>query len=177
MGAVAARHGQPAHRSLGRFCAQGQRGDIWFLAGNLDGTPASPIKRSCTIPAGKALFFPLVNAFSGYLIGADPADQDSVAAQREIVRTFGVHASAGLSVTVDGRPAPFRFEESVPFTVVLPIDNVYGLTDHFLLYPTVDAGYYSYLPPLCPGTHRLVFTGRLPGKPMLRVMYQLTIRR
>jgi hypothetical protein len=173
---------QPASRSpltdtTGRFCAQGQRGHIWFLAGNFNGSPASPISRHCTVPAGKALFFPLVNQFSGYQIGVDPADLDSVAAQRAIVAATGIQSSTGLSVMVDGRSARFAFEESVPFKVLFPPkDNLFGLTHNLVLKPTVDAGYYSYLRPLCPGRHKIVFTGIEPGQRKMRTTYYLTVR-
>lgn len=38
-------------------CDQQQSGDVFFLAGNMGGAS----KRTCTIPAGKAIFFPIVN--------------------------------------------------------------------------------------------------------------------
>lgn len=38
-------------------CTRGQAGQIWFLAGNFGGTS----NRECTIPKGKALFFPIIN--------------------------------------------------------------------------------------------------------------------
>lgn len=40
-------------------CSKGQQGHVWFLAGT-DGS--DPIERECTVPKGKLLFFPLVNA-------------------------------------------------------------------------------------------------------------------
>ena len=49
-------------------------GPVWFLAGNLGGSST----RTVTIPAGTALFFPVVNTFLGYLpcelSGDDAAD-------------------------------------------------------------------------------------------------------
>src|SRR5438132_1286978 len=36
-------------------CSAGQSGNVWFIAGNFTGTP---VVRNCTIPVGKALFFP-----------------------------------------------------------------------------------------------------------------------
>lgn len=41
----------------GANCAQGQSGPVWFLAGS----PGGSYDRSCTIPAGKAVFFPVSN--------------------------------------------------------------------------------------------------------------------
>jgi hypothetical protein len=41
----------------GANCAQGQSGQVWFLAGS----PSGSYDRSCTVPAGKAVFFPVAN--------------------------------------------------------------------------------------------------------------------
>lgn len=41
----------------GEDCARGQTGPVWFLAGS----PSGSYTRRCTIPAGKSLFFPVVN--------------------------------------------------------------------------------------------------------------------
>ena len=168
----------PLTDTTGQFCGQGQRGNVWFLAGNFGGQPSSPINRSCTIPGGKDLFFPLVNQFSGYQVGVDPLAAASVTAQRAIVDASQVQNSTGLSVTVDRRPAKFEFEKSVPFVVVLPrSDNLFGLTDHLLLVPTVDAGYYAYVKALRPGPHTIAFTGTQPGQDPIAVTYQLSVGR
>src|SRR5262245_64466360 len=42
----------------GRACAVNQSGPVWFLAGTFTG---GPVTRVCNVPAGRALFFPLVN--------------------------------------------------------------------------------------------------------------------
>jgi len=47
----------PVLDETGEFCGLGQQGKFWFLAGNFGGETT----RSCTVPGGKALFFPLVN--------------------------------------------------------------------------------------------------------------------
>ena len=41
-------------------CEGYQMGDVFFLAGNAGGTS----ERSCTVPAGKAIFFPIVNVIT-----------------------------------------------------------------------------------------------------------------
>ena len=42
-------------------CSVGQSGNVWFLAGQF--LSAGTFTRSCTIPAGKALFIPLINSW------------------------------------------------------------------------------------------------------------------
>ena len=41
----------------GENCGQGQTGNVWFLAGTFGG----PATRTCTIPTGKGIFFPVLN--------------------------------------------------------------------------------------------------------------------
>jgi hypothetical protein len=48
----------PIRDLSGANCGVSQRGDIWFLAG---GFGSSKIQRHCHVPAGKPLYFPLVN--------------------------------------------------------------------------------------------------------------------
>jgi hypothetical protein len=47
-------------------CSQGQSGPVWFLAADFGGTAV----RSCTVPTGISLFFPVVNTYFG-VIGFD----------------------------------------------------------------------------------------------------------
>src|SRR5262245_38045217 len=51
----------PLTDTTGAQCAQRQVDTVWFLAGSASG----PVVRSCTIPAGVSLFFPLINTFFG----------------------------------------------------------------------------------------------------------------
>src|SRR5258708_11305394 len=48
----------PVSDSTGERCGAGQEGPVWFLAGTYGSAPA---RRTCHIPAGKHLFFPLIN--------------------------------------------------------------------------------------------------------------------
>ena len=50
----------PLTDTTGQFAAVNQRGRVWFLAGNVSG---GTTVRTISVPAGKALFFPIVNVF------------------------------------------------------------------------------------------------------------------
>ena len=50
----------PQEDATGQYCMVGQRGPVWFLAGVFLGWPGT-ITRTCTVPEGKALFFPVIN--------------------------------------------------------------------------------------------------------------------
>lgn len=60
----------------GSFCAERQVGEVWFLAGRFGFDPdfSVPTTRTCTVPTGKSLFFPLINNFAGAFLD-DPAEE------------------------------------------------------------------------------------------------------
>jgi hypothetical protein len=55
----------------GEHCDQGDMGNVWFLFGSLQ---SDIIERSCEIPVGTALFFPLITVFYGAFLN-DPPEQ------------------------------------------------------------------------------------------------------
>ena len=152
----------------GANCAQGQSGRVWFLAGTFGG---GTVTRSCTVPNGTALLFPVLNSFSG-ATRTDPPEQQTEAYQRMQV-TPAMRAATNLRASIDGIPVSNikerYFEESVVFRVVLPADNIFGVNRlcepattpeaGCVVFPTVDAGYYLMVKPLKPGTHTIHFTG------------------
>jgi hypothetical protein len=152
----------------GANCAQGQSGRVWFLVGTFGGGTAT---RSCTVPKGTALLFPVLNSFSG-ATRTDPPEQQTEAYQRLQV-TPPMRAATDLRASIDGVAVSNikerYFEESVVFRVVLPADNIFGVNRlcepsmtpeaGCVVFPTVDAGYYLMVKPLKPGTHTIYFTG------------------
>jgi hypothetical protein len=60
----------PLRDTTGQFCATGQKGAVWFLAGSGD---SAAVSRTCTVPTGQALFFPVINAFYAAFL-SDPPD-------------------------------------------------------------------------------------------------------
>ena len=59
----------PLTDTTGEHCAQRQVDKVWFLAGSL---VRGPVVRDCEVPAGKSLFFPLINAVSGAFLNDPP---------------------------------------------------------------------------------------------------------
>lgn len=47
----------PATDTTGKNCAQNQAGPVWFLAGTTGGA----VDRTCSVPAGKGLVFPIIS--------------------------------------------------------------------------------------------------------------------
>lgn len=150
----------PVSDTSGQHCALGQAGQVWFLAGSF--SPA-PVTRTCSVPRGKALFFPLLNKFYGAFLN-DPPEQQTEAFVRSQVACM---ADATLSlVTIDGvavsNPAQYR-EQSALFDVFLPEDNIFGASEaqipELTLSPSADQGIYLFVLPLKPGAHTLRWQG------------------
>lgn len=132
----------------GRLCGSGQSGPVWFLAGSYG---SQRTVRSCRIPAGKTLFFTLVN-----VIAFPPDDEREACASLMLRAEDQTEAPAALVLALGSR----RFS---------------GLEAHrqatrgcFLVAPEDDApaaanGYYVALGPLKAGRYTLNFGGILPG--------------
>lgn len=165
-------------------CEQGQNDDVWFLAGAFGGT----FKRSCTVPAGKPIFFPVVTS-----IGFKPWGYETLMDLRGQVGAFidGFSRPGGaVNCTVDGascfgEQAPSAFRVRSPaFTVMAPARGVLppgqlsvpGNTD-----PIVSDGYWVLLEPLAAGNHTIQFDATAvdaDGDPpfSLNVTYDLVVQ-
>jgi hypothetical protein len=159
--------------TTGEHCAVGQSGHVWFLAGTF-GDP--PVERRCTIPAGRALLFPVLNgAYFAFL--DDPPETRTVKFIRSQVAW--VKDATDLFAVIDGKQVDDveRWLEKSPiFRIVLPEGNIFGLPAGFVLDPCVDAGYYLAVPPLPPGAHEIRFGGT-SGTLKVDVTYHLTVAR
>lgn len=172
--------GNPLLDTTGEFAAVNQRGRVWFLAGNTGGTTV----RTVTVPAGKALFFPIVNFFDvedGIAVGGAkvffpfPVHQPAQTAQGIVSSVIAT--ASGLSCEVDGSPLPIgpaNLEQSTPFSLFLPADNLLGVPAG-VYFPAIDSGYYVLLTPMSSGPHTIHFAGSLTGF-SLDVTYFLTVQ-
>jgi len=134
-------------------CDAGQSGPVWFLAGG-------PSECTCTIPVGKALFFPLANAECSSL-EADPFHGDTAEEQRACAAFFADHiVVSSLFCVVDGVPVTnlqnYRFV-SPQYTFTAPTPWVFGDTGG--TGTSVSDGYSIMLTPLSKGAHTLHFGG------------------
>lgn len=158
--------------TTGANCAQGQYDDVWFLAGAFGGI----VERTCTIPAGKPIFFPLINT-----IAFKPSGKETLLNLRRQSAAF-IDNVAGLDCTMDGVTcfqdrSSFRVK-SPSFTVIAPANglvppgklSVPGNTD-----PIVSDGYWLLLDPPAPGPHTIKFKATTNDF-SLDVTYNLTIQ-
>lgn len=174
----------PLLDTTGGYCTIVQHGPVWFLEGAIRG--AGDVIRTCSIPEGKALFFPLLN-----LVDINTTNQPVSELRAEIAGCLD--AATDITLEVDGQAISSKALSqsrvlSIPFAAVLPADGV--PTDPpapaGIYSPAIDDGYYVMLKPLAVGQHTLHFTGSSPGcsyaptsfhvDPFsLDVTYQLTI--
>ena len=167
----------------------GQSGPVWFLGGtfapttDLDGNLIGIADRHVTIPAGKALFFPIIDAEASLAEGNGTTETDF----REFANFFVDHA-VNLSCTIDGQPLanlPAYRVESPLFTFgPLPGNNLLGLPTGTTS-PAVSDGYFVMLAPLSSGQHTIhiagafVFTEEADGFDFsftLDITYHVTVR-
>lgn len=164
-------------------CGLGQSDPVWFLAGTAG---QRPVTRSCTIPTGKALFFPIISYLNDYPC-PDPNFQPPPGETLEQFLTEGAQAVIDLvtqlEVVVDGRSLNDLFSYQATsrlftFTAdpsLVAFDSCVNGTKQF----GVTDGYWILLRPLPPGPHTIFFRAVLDfggGSTFeVQVTYNLTI--
>jgi hypothetical protein len=141
-------------------CEGNSKGGIWNLAAEFElgedaqGGALFEATRTCKVPAGKPIFFPVFN------ILCSPATNDTGDLQ-ECATSFTDQALVGSSsfATVDGQAVPIeRADSGGTFTITLPKDNVIGASPG--AYPAATDGLWVYLPEgLSKGEHVVEFGG------------------
>lgn len=165
----------PLVDETGANAANGQSGPVWFLAGKFCITPCgSPevatANRVVNVPAGKALFFPILNTEWDNLGVEPPLSEKEL---RDIIEAQ-MDSGENMVAEVDGVPikdlesaltTPYRVISPV-FTYRIPSDNIYKLFGINL--PAQDVpgavgdGVYLMLAPLPVGQHKIHFKGDFP---------------
>lgn len=166
----------PAIDTTGANCAQKQSGPVWFLAGLFN---AGSVTRICTVPSGKALFFPIVNAtFGAATADCKPTDSKvecNIADLR--LTTAAAMDRVSLTASIDGEPLANLREQRVQSPVLMltyPAGAVFGFPAGTFA-PNVSDGYWLMVPPLPTGAHRIQFKGVIGDGPFAGV-YDVTYK-
>jgi hypothetical protein len=192
----------PLFDPTGAGCGKGQSGQVFFLVGTFNG--GTTTRDSCIVPSGKALFFPLVNAFDVH-VACTPqtvnfCDNNDTAAEvwNDLHSTSALgFAVSELHASIDGvivnnlSPAttPYRACAgpvsgcAASFSLTFPTDNIFT-TENVPLpagtyAPAVADGMYLLVAPLSPGAHTISFggSGVLGGVDFQQeITYHLTVR-
>ena len=176
------------------LCSVGQSGPVWFLGGKFLGGSATVATRSCSLPPGKALYFPILNSedsapeeSQGWECGnLLPLLIGTIAEMRQCAEG-AIDGATGLSAEIDGQAIGHlkeRFRvQSIVFGYTLPDDNLLKATGETGIpegtyFPAVDDGVYVMLSPLPPGHHVLHFHGAVPAYSFtLDITYNLAVAR
>ena len=170
----------PLLDNTGAQCVVGQRGATWFLAGNLGGTTV----RTCSLPEGTVLFFPVVNSVSFDTANACGQGPEKIPVKdlRATSAAF-IAGATNVWVELDGKAMrDVHHVESQVFALALPEENVFdpfcpppGLPAG-IYSPAVDEGFYVRLEPPGAGNHSLHIHAENPSADFtLDVTYHLTI--
>ena len=147
-----------------RACAPGQSGPVVFLAGSFG---SAPVKRTCTVPRGKPLFFPLINTIS--VSTEPPQTAPELWRELQVTRAWRMDTLSlkvgRVDILKDSRPSalyrgcagPERGCAPGSFTFTLPNDPVFLEPGRYG--PAIADGYYALLPPLPRGTTTITFGG------------------
>ena len=160
----------PLLDTTGEDCDVGQTGHVWFLAGTLG---ANSVVRSCEVPAGKALFFPVINAA---FIVTEPEETEEQAHAFVTARMDEIDVSL-LAVEVDGKSidniGAYR-AHSPTFFITMPDGNLFGAPAG-TYGPAATDGFWIMLRPLPPGEHTIHIHGAFGDGGVLDVTYNLTV--
>ena len=158
-------------------CMVGQRGPVWFLAGAFSG---GVIRRTCSVPEGVPLFFPVINAVNVNTPGACGQNGNlNVRQLRALVAPF-IDAATVVVAKLDNKPVDaIRRVRSEPFIVALPTENLFvapcgGDSPAGIYSPAVDDGYYVKINGLDKGVHTLEIRAK-SGSFELDVAYVLSV--
>lgn len=185
--------GKPPH---GNHCAQGQSDPVWLLPGTFGGTAS----RTCNVPLGRSLLFPILNSefgagvgdcqtpgsnpdscdvyrFPGFPHKGIPALQAAAAAQL-------ISLTGSLEVTIDG----VQLQNLTAYRAPSPVFSYWLTSDSLFNYlfgftnpagmesPIVSDGYWVMFTPLHAGTHTLHFRAVSPENSfVLDVTYLLFV--
>ena len=157
----------PLSDSSGANCVAGQRGSVWFLAGTNGAT--GPATRSCSVPEGASIFFPVISFVNFNTPGCPPGTPNMTVRQLRAPLQPAIDSVKAIFVTVDGADVTktlVKLVQTLPFELAFPAQNIFGpqICNGTPLLPgiyspAVSEGYYVWLPPLTPRTtHTISFS-------------------
>lgn len=186
----------PLFDSPGVDCSEGQTGNVWFIGGRLGG--ATPANRSCTIPAGTALF---LNIVANGPVDNTGCDSTGTVVQPTAfsVDQLRIFADSNLDGFIDSRgqceidgvdiqhlaglDPPYRTQSSVFGYTIPASDNLLVLLNgpcyenppaaDLIVTEAVADGVYVMISPLPVGHHTIRFGN--PGGVALGNVYHITV--
>lgn len=168
-------------------------GPVWFLGGTFVATPnenggvIGSAERTGTVPAGKALFFPILNNEFDNPTFIPP--EDMTVPELKAFAAEQLNSNQSMDCELDGVPVKNLWDpvtKTSPYRVATPVfsywlpatDNVqqyWGVNVSGKIEPAVGDGVYLMLAPLSVGAHTIHFWGGNPGNFVLDITYHLNV--
>jgi hypothetical protein len=172
----------PLLDATGEQCGERQVDTVWFLAGSFS---TAPVFRTCSIPGGRSLFFPLINNLYGAFLTDVPSTRTEAFVRAQVECTTPVRIKASIDGLEIANPARFSTgadgSQSPIFNVQLPPANILNADEsvipELVLSPSAERGYYLFVRPLSPGGHSIRWQASgCFGDFSQDVTYDLTVR-
>jgi hypothetical protein len=171
----------PIFDGTGADCGVGQSGPVWFLAGTSGGAAT----RSCTIPPGKAILFPIINVNADYPCPPEYNFEPALGQTLEDFLTLTAQSYMNqppvttLEAEVDGVSLQNLFDyRATSHLVTFTGDTSLQAWDVCVTgtpQSGVSDGYWIMLAPLSAGPHTIHFLAEGPWN--VDVTYHLTVKR
>jgi hypothetical protein len=126
--------------------------DVWFLAGSFGNE--TTVNRTCFIPNGSAIFFPIIVKECSFAEDTDLRTEDELITRSSNDMDYVTRTELTLDGTCVHDFNQFRLQ-SETFKLDFPKDNVYDVEPQSTI--STCNGYWVFLKPLRPGMHHLIF--------------------
>jgi len=143
----------PTSDDSGVHCSRGQIYEkVWFLAGTFGGPPA---ERTCKIPEGRSIFFPLINDFISFATDPDLKTEDELRAyaKRDLDEARSLYLRINELELRDLNK--YRISTSI-FELAISPKETSGIP---VTTQAISDGYWIFLEPLPAGYYRIKFGG------------------
>lgn len=173
----------PAYDDNGKNSKEGQRGPVWFLAG----ATKPGVERSCEIPAGRYVVFPIINGETAFV--DDPKKYKTLEDLTEAAKSDMDNVKQ-VNIRFDkGTLKDLKISRvlSHPYDVTYIPEGIYESelakkgkaeqikTDSPIQTMAVSDGYWAFAGPLDAGTYSFKFRGELDGF-VCEVTYHLVVK-
>lgn len=144
----------PSYDDTGKYCSEGQSGPVWFLTG----TYKHAVDRYCTIPAGKAILFTILNSECSYAEFPNLKTEEELRECAKRMQDSVVRLETRVNGVAVSGLENYRIQSPL-FNFTLPENNILGLPPQTT--QAVSDGNWVFLKPLPPGNYTIYFKGGL----------------
>lgn len=149
------RRRNPTIDSTGKFCAEGQEGHTWFLAGIWVRKKRNYPHRKCSVPSDVSILFPLINCEE------NPREYPKKNTQEKLRLSLSKDMATvrELKCCVDDEELPPQLVHSDPEFFSITIRSDMALNNKGGETMMTTSGYWVFLKPLPKGNHHISFEG------------------